>query len=49
MQPGLIVWMVLLLNFLGLFVELGRFIVLAASLFHVGWGITSHCCSRLFK
>ena len=35
-QPGLSVWMVLLLNFLGLAVELSGFIVLAASLFAMG-------------
>ena len=35
-QPGLSVWMVLLLNFLGLSVEVGGFIVLAASLFAMG-------------
>jgi hypothetical protein len=37
-QPGLSVWMVLLLNFLGLAVELSGFIVLAASLFALGIG-----------
>ena len=37
-QPGLSVWMVLLLNFLGLAVELSGFIVLAASLFAMGIG-----------
>jgi len=37
-QPGLSVWMVLLLNFLGLAVELSGFIVLAASLFALDIG-----------